>query len=379
MKVHRHNALDAREQSGLTLVELLVAMTVGLILVLAVVALYLGNKSSFRHQEINSRLQEDGRFALETIAYDLRNADYTGCGSISVQSNVVTDYATTWWLDTRSMIRGYNSATGYPIDLTGASTAASDALVVMYRDGESENTIDSHNAAGTVFTLERVHPYAKGEILYATDCRRATVFQMTNEPASGSKIVEHAVTANPAPGNCQIELGSSCGQVPVFPYTFSEGGFVARLVSKAYYIAPATSGMGNALYVHSVTGLPGVPVAFELMPNVQAMRIHYGVDLDCDGTADRFVLAGDMSGLTSDCSIALPSQWNMVVSAKIELLMLSQEINVTTDNQKFCMDYKGTGNPADCNSTNYNYVFTASNRAAGKVFSTTVTLRNRVT
>jgi type IV pilus assembly protein PilW len=378
MNVHRHTALDVREQSGLTLVELLVAMAVGLLLVLAVVSLYLGNKTSFRHQEVNSRLQEDGRFALETIAYDLRNADYTGCGSISIQSNVVTGYATTWWLDSRSMIRGYNSSTGYPVDLTGANTAASDALVVMYRDGESENIIDLHDAAASTFTLERNHAFAQGEILYATDCRRATVFQITNSD-SGSNEVKHAYSAtpNPGPGNCQIELGSSCDQVPVFPYTFSKGGFVARLVSKAYYIAPATSGSGNALYVHSVTGLPGVPAKFELMPNVQAMRIHYGVDLDCDGTADRYVLAGAMSGLTSDCSIALPSQWNMVVSAKIELLMLSQEINVTTDNQTLCMDYKGTGNPAEC--TNYNYIFTASNRAAGKVFSTTVTLRNRVT
>ena len=37
------------------------------------------------------------------------------------------------------------------------------------------------------------------------------------------------------------------------------------------------------------------------------------------------------------------------------------------------------GTPENEKGTNYNYVFTASNKVTGKVFSTTVTLRNRVT
>jgi len=368
------------DSKGLTLVELLVAMAVGLLLILAIVSLYLADKSSFRHQEVNSRLHEDGRFALELIAYDLRNADYTGCGAISIQTNVVVDSDTNWWLDTRTMIRGFDSISGYPIDMTGASSAASDALVVMYRDNESELSITSHDAAATRFVLANNHAYGLGEILYATDCRRAAVFQMTNTPSSGgSNEVEHIVINNPGPGNCQVELGSSCGDVPVTPYTFQPGGFISRLVSKAYFIAPASIGQGNSLYVRSLTGLPGDPATFELLQNVQALRIQYGVDLDCDGTADRFARANQVPGLVSDCSIALSSPWNMVVSARIELLMLSQDINVTTDNQNLCMDYKGTGDPASCDAANYNYVFTTTNRRAGKVFSTTVTFRNRVT
>ncbi len=365
-----------RSQAGLTLVELMISVAVGLLLLSAVVSLYFANKTAFRYQEVGSRLQENGRFAIETIAHDIRNTNYTGCGSISIHSNVVTDFTSNWWLDSRSMIRGFDSTTGYPVDLAGASTS-SDALIVMYRDNESELMITAHDATNARFTLGNNHPFEKGEILYATDCRRATVFQMSGPSSGPTAQVEHVAGTTTTPGNCSQELGASCGGTAQ-TYSFSAGGFMSRFVSKAYYIAPASSGGGNSLYVRSLAAQTGgQPATFEILPGVQAMRIRYGADLDCDGVADRFALASEVTGLTK-CSADMPSPWNMVVSVKVELLVLGQEINVATDNQKFCMDYKGTGDPSVCNASNYNYVFTASNKAAGRVFSTTVTLRNRV-
>lgn len=363
-------------QSGLTLTELLVAMAVALLLLFGVVSLYLANKSSFRHQEVTARLNEDGRYVLDLLAFDLRNAGYTGCGVASAHSNVVTDFTTKWWLDNRSMLRGYDESTGYPTDLAGASSD-SDALVIMYRDNESELSIVSHDAINARFVLGNNHVFSPGEVLYATDCVRDTVFQMSGPNTGSTNLVEHKV-GTVSPGNCQPELGSSCGQVPVTSYTYAAGGFVSRLIAKAFYIAPASSGQGNSLYVNSLAGgTLGIPMVFEIMPNVQAMRIRYGLDLDCDGVADRFATAGQVDAAPL-CAAVLASPWEMVVSAKIEVLLLGEEPNITADNQRFCMDYRGTGDPAVCNAANYNYVFTANDRRAGRVFSTTVTLRNRV-
>ncbi len=365
-----------KHQKGLTLVELMVAMAVALLLMAAIVSLYFANKTSFRYQEAQSRLQENGRFALELLSRDIRNAAYTGCGAASIQSNVLNNSTLSWWLDTRTMLRGYNAATGYPVDLTGASTA-SDAFVVMYRDNESEQMIVSHDATNVRFTLGANHAFEQGEILYATDCRRATAFQMTG-PASGpTTLVEHDDSGSTTPNNCHRELGANCGS-SAQTYTFSTGGFISRLVSKAYYIAPSSSGSGNSLYVRSLAAqTSGQPGTFEILPGVQAMRLRYGVDMDCDGVVDRFATVSEVEGLAK-CSSDMASSWNMVTSAKVELLMLGSEQNVATDNQKFCLDFKGAGNPELCDSSNYNYVFTASDRVTGKVFSTTVTLRNRV-
>ena len=371
------NTSPSGKQAGLTLVELMIAMAVAMLMLAAVASLYFANKTSFRYQEANSRLQENGRYALELLSHDLRNTAYTGCGAVSIHSNVVTNYTASWWLDSRSMIKGYDTTTGYPADLAGASTS-SDALILMYRDNESELMITTHDPTNAKFTLGSNHAFEKGEVLYATDCRRATVFQMSG-PASGPTAeIEHVAGATTSPGNCAKELGASCGSSAV-TYTYSTGGFVSRLVSKAYYIAPASSGSGNSLYVRSLAAQTGgQPATFEILPGVQAMRVRYGVDLDCDGVSDRFALANEVDALTT-CSADMASPWNLVVSVKLELLLLGQEANVATDNQKFCLDFKGSGDPATCNGTNYNYVFTASNKVTGKVFSTTVTLRNRVT
>lgn len=373
MNLHHQQRL---KQTGLTLVELLIALAISLLLLSAVVALYLANKTTFRFQEVNSRLQEGGRFAMDVIAHDLRNANYTGCGAISIHSNVVTNSTANWWLDTRSMITGYDQTTGFPADLTNVSPS-SDALVVMYRDDESELMITAHDPTAAQFTLGQNHTFQMGEILYATDCRRATVFQMSGPSSGPTALVQHTAMGAVTPGNCVKDLGASCGATSQ-TYTFATGGFMSRLISKAYYIAPASSGGGNSLYVRTLSAQTnGQTTTFEILPGVQAMRMRYGVDLDCDGVADRLALANEVMGLTK-CSADMPSPWNMVVSVRIEVLMLGQEINVATADQTFCMDFKGGGDPSVCNATNYNYVFTASNRMSGRVFSTTVALRNRI-
>lgn len=67
-------ATGRRHQHGLSLIELLVAMGLGLILVLGIGTVYLGSRQTYRMQEANARVQETGRFALEVIGRSLRQA-----------------------------------------------------------------------------------------------------------------------------------------------------------------------------------------------------------------------------------------------------------------------------------------------------------------
>jgi type IV pilus assembly protein PilW len=68
--------LDAFRQRGVTLVELLVALTVSLVLVLAAAALFTGTTSSQRTLDELSTANESGAFALRTIGRDLSNAAF---------------------------------------------------------------------------------------------------------------------------------------------------------------------------------------------------------------------------------------------------------------------------------------------------------------
>ena len=68
-------------QSGVTLVELMIAMVVGLLLVGGILQVFSSSRYSYRVHEATSRMQESGRMALEIIGRDIRMADFWGCAS----------------------------------------------------------------------------------------------------------------------------------------------------------------------------------------------------------------------------------------------------------------------------------------------------------
>ncbi|OIQ86716.1 hypothetical protein GALL_314240 [mine drainage metagenome] len=65
-------------QRGLTLVEMMIAMAIGLILLLALGGMLSGSLRHFKVQDEFSRMQENGQFALNAIGYDIRMAGFFG-------------------------------------------------------------------------------------------------------------------------------------------------------------------------------------------------------------------------------------------------------------------------------------------------------------
>lgn len=68
-----------KKQSGLSLVELMISVTLGLILMAGVIQMFVSTKSSYVNQQGMSRVQETGRMAMEFIGRDLRMASAMGC------------------------------------------------------------------------------------------------------------------------------------------------------------------------------------------------------------------------------------------------------------------------------------------------------------
>jgi len=63
-------------ERGFSLVELMIAVAMGLILTAAIGTLYVANVNSFRKQDDDSRLQETARAALDTLGYHIRLAGF---------------------------------------------------------------------------------------------------------------------------------------------------------------------------------------------------------------------------------------------------------------------------------------------------------------
>lgn len=68
----------ARRQSGVSLIELMIAMILGLLVLGAVIQLFLGSKATYTSNEALARVQENGRFSLELLKREFRDSSSRG-------------------------------------------------------------------------------------------------------------------------------------------------------------------------------------------------------------------------------------------------------------------------------------------------------------
>lgn len=156
-------------QSGLSLIELLVAMGLGLILVVGIGTVYLGSRQTYRMQEANARVQETGRFALEAIGRSLRQAG----ADANITANVT---ALTAQCDdgtgTCTAIAGTNGAAGAPDTLTvqfyaGMDEPDSDGDGVWEARDCLGNRANANNLVTNAFALSGTDLQCTGTITVA--------------------------------------------------------------------------------------------------------------------------------------------------------------------------------------------------------------------
>ena len=63
-----------QSQAGFTLLELLISLSLGMLLLTGIGTIYVGSNQTYRVQEENARIQENGRYALEIIGRNIRQA-----------------------------------------------------------------------------------------------------------------------------------------------------------------------------------------------------------------------------------------------------------------------------------------------------------------
>jgi type IV pilus assembly protein PilW len=84
-------------QRGFSLIEIMVALALSLFLITGMIQLLIGNKQSYRVHEAQSRMQENGRFALEALGRDIRMVGFNGCPAVNLVANVLNN-PTIWCL-----------------------------------------------------------------------------------------------------------------------------------------------------------------------------------------------------------------------------------------------------------------------------------------
>ncbi len=73
------NKQPATAARGFSLVELMIALLIGLVIAIGVVQIFSATRATYQLDESLARAQENGRFALEFLSQDVRHAGYAGC------------------------------------------------------------------------------------------------------------------------------------------------------------------------------------------------------------------------------------------------------------------------------------------------------------
>lgn len=340
--------IPAERQRGLSLVELMVAMLLSLLLLSGVVTIFMGNRETFKVQDALARVQETGRYGIQILVRDLRQAGYEGCDNWAQVSfeNMLNDAANSGCsgLDPDffgGAVRGYDAVTSswneVARKVSPAPASSSDIIELNVAEpmGISVTHHPDENSASIHAT-----PYsnlAADDIILITDCRNAAVFQITNiqNVSSNRSTVVHNQTSQACPGNATQRLGKK--------YT---GAQVVRLKNRIYYVATGAGGEPTLYRVDNGGA------AQELAEGVEALDFTFGTDTDSDHIVD-----GDFK------TASAVSNWGQVIAIKVTLVVRSKEQRALPQAKSVSFN----GGALD-----------VSDRRLRKTFTATVALRNRL-
>ena len=81
-----------RSSRGIGLIELMVAMTLGLVIVLGVTQIFLTAKNTYQSQNAAAGIQEDGRFLMSKMAQEIRMTGFFGCQANPLDSTPTKNF-----------------------------------------------------------------------------------------------------------------------------------------------------------------------------------------------------------------------------------------------------------------------------------------------
>ena len=157
LKIQVKAPLSGQRQAGMTLIELLIAMGLGVFLVTALVQVLLANHTSFSVQRNMSRMQEDARFATAVINKAISMAGYREDSTLALSSHFSTQTAPAGQaLPPPVTFTGVQVVSGTDSNAAGSADEiqdGSDTVAVRFRGSDDNSTTDCHGnvvAAGAV-------------------------------------------------------------------------------------------------------------------------------------------------------------------------------------------------------------------------------------
>lgn len=309
-----------RRHRGFTLIELMIAMLLGLIVIGGVISVFLAGQQTYRANEALGDVGDSSRVAFELLSRDFRGAGLNGCDDTNGRvANVLSD-TTLWYTNWNQPLQGFDDASSDPAlsGLTSGVPVANTSSVRMLSAANTDAYMGSASGDPASFNISAASTQlATGDIVMVCDFDHATLLQVTSYTAGGTSVGHAAGTTAVKPGNCTTALGYPGNCAGTNSYTFLPNAHVGLLTASDWYIGTNPVN-GKSLYRVSVTyGATGASVSTpeEMVRNVTNLQINYL-----------------QSGGTAFGNAASVGDWSKVSAAQITLTVESANTRASVDN-----------------------------------------------
>jgi Tfp pilus assembly protein PilW len=272
---------------------MLVAIVVALILVAGIIQLLISNKQAYRLQEGFSMLNENGRFALQQLAYGVRMGAHWG--GVSPDEVIdASDPANP--VPAGPGIRGYQGGNNPPAGtVIPPADYVTNSDVIELRFATAE-TLDSATLVAEAAQGQN------GLWLRSSVGRRAMVFRQADFDIHQIQSPDLFGADEPGINN----------------YRFTRAVYFVRRCSNRAANAPCGAGNDNIPTLVRLTDPNDANSQEPVVEGVEQMWARYGVDSDGDHSADEY-----------RCPPAIAAaDWARVVSVELSLLVRNPELDI---------------------------------------------------
>lgn len=317
----RYPLQSLRHQRGMTLVEWMVSMTIGLILMAGLTALIARQSSTQAELDKSSRQIENGRYAMQLLNEDVKMAGYYGeFSSVSTATPATTDPCST-------------------------SLSVIDNLMAFPVQGYDNDAVTT-NRPTCLAAGNHVHGT---DILVVRSVEPVTLTIAAAASAAGGQVyLQSGLTPSGLVFSKILGKGSSTSAFTLFTKDGVTSAPLRKFLVHIYFISPC-SVMAGSICTSSDDGGKPIPtlkrlelsaagattttVAVPLVEGIENMQIDYGIDnvAPVDGAPD-----GQFVSTTAD--------WANVMALRIHLLARSNESSVGyVDPKTYTMGFKADG------------------------------------
>lgn len=316
-------------QRGFTLLELLVTIIIGAFITLAAVTFMHNTAMSYHTQDMTARLQENARFAVQMMTYDLRQAGYYGCSGLAPD-------------DTVESVDGFDGGGDESDEVTIRFSKATGGAVDIATDiKEGDDTFEIVDA-GTANPATASQFFAAGMQVVISDCLKSEIGLV-------KKVSEGSVS--------EVILDSPLQK------DYNKTTTIRALNDARYFIQEDDDGVPS---LYRAQGGDEQPI----VDGVDYMRVLYGVDTNGDYVPDGYRAVSALAAGEKIVSLRLGLLMRSIASKTRDLN--GGEFGLESDIGRNNGGYQVLDQAVNLQNLNLD-----NQRVTRRVFTTTMMLRNQ--